>query len=264
MQLLDGTLMFDALDARGRSLVSAIDIHASVDSTNSMLKLLGQGGAKCGHVLFAEHQSEGRGRRGRLWISPFASSIYMSLLWRYPQCPANFGGLSLAVAVAAARAIEAAGLHDVKVKWPNDLLWQGKKLAGILLELNGEADGNCTVVAGIGVNMNLGSDAGRMIGQPWVDMRQALQRPVDRNLVAATLAQSILAAMCDYPQTGLHGIVDEWDRFDAMRGREVVLSMADQTITGIARGIDVDGALLLERGDRVERIHSGEVSLRAV
>lgn len=264
MQLLDKTAVLDAMDDHGRTLISAIDVHHSVDSTNSVLRQLAQDGAQQGHALLAEYQSNGRGRRGRAWVSPYAGSVCLSLFWRYNHCPANLGGLSLAVAVAAACVLESMGVNDVQVKWPNDLLWKEKKLAGILLELNGEAGGHCNVIVGIGINVNLNADHGMKIDQPWVDLHEAMQGDVNRSHLAAKLIQDILAVMRDYPQTGLQQVAGEWGRLDAMHGREVVLSTPKESITGIAMGIDVDGALLLQRGSNLHRFHCGEVSLRAI
>lgn len=156
-----------ALTRDGTVLVPVVDILPEVDSTNEYLKRLAFGGARSGTACLAEWQTCGRGRRGREWVSPFGANVYLSLLWRFSEGTAALGALSLAAAVAVKRALDELAAGGVELKWPNDVQWHGRKLAGILLELGGEADGPCYVVAGVGINVAMPESRAADIGQPW-------------------------------------------------------------------------------------------------
>lgn len=263
VELLDPARIRGQLDALGRNLLAELEIHPEIHSTNRHLMGRAGAGLRPGHACLTERQTEGRGRRGRSWVSPFAANVYLSLYWRFSSSPAALAGLSLAAGVAAAMALEDAGVGDVSLKWPNDLLWRGRKLGGILLEMAGEASGPCHVVIGVGINVAMPPAAGAGIDQPWVDL-VTIQAgaAVSRNRVAGLLLNHLLRAVQEYEARGVSPFIEQWQARDATSGQSVELHLPDRAVTGIARGVDAQGSLLLEHAGILEPFSSGEVSLR--
>lgn len=259
LELLDSNAIRSSLGPVSQSLLQHLEIKGEIDSTNRYL--MSQPAAVSGSVCLAESQTAGRGRRGRDWISPFGRNIYMSVVWRYDEGPARLSGLSLAVAVAVVRALEAAGIEQAAVKWPNDIFLGGGKVGGILLEVAGESNGPCRVVVGIGLNIGMGLDAGRGIDQSWEDVKR-IRPDVGRNRLAGGILQELLPLLDGFAQHGFAPLRKEWSRSDLMFGKAVVVQRMDGPLHGRALGVDDSGALLLETGAGVERIQSGEVSLR--
>lgn len=250
------------LSATTQPLLAALEIHPELESTNRWLMERVTTLAP-GHVCLAERQTAGRGRRGRAWLSPYGRNIYMSLYWRFDAGGATLSALGLAVGVAVVRALRELGAADVGLKWPNDVLWQGRKLAGILLELAAEANGPGHVVVGIGLNVDMTAIDTDAIGQPWADLRQVLGGPVSRNAVVAALLEEILPALVRYQREGFAGFAPQWRALDLYADIEVAVQLPTGTVHGWARGVDGSGALLLETTEGVRRFHSGEVSLRS-
>ena len=262
LQLLDQAKIRDAVLDSGM-LYSRLEVLSSIDSTNSRLRELAMQGEPNGSVLLAEHQTGGRGRRGRQWISPFAHNLYCSILWRFADVQHGLGGLSLAVGVAVVEALESMGLCGVELKWPNDLLYNGRKLAGILLEMAGDPTDSGHLVIGVGINVAMSkSDVHRDIDQPWTDLQQISGSEVCRNHLSICLLQKIGEVIEIYQRSGLQSLVARWNELDAMSDRMVTISGPSGETHGVAKGIDESGALLLDQGDATLRIHSGEVSLR--
>jgi BirA family biotin operon repressor/biotin-[acetyl-CoA-carboxylase] ligase len=254
--------ILDHLPNGVRNRVS-ITVCASVDSTSRVLMDQALTGAVSGSVCFAEHQTAGRGRRGRQWVSPFGANLYFSLLWRWSEGAATLSGLSLALGVALARALRDFTPVKLEFKWPNDLLCQGQKLGGVLLDMRGEGSGPCTVVIGIGLNVRMPAAAARSISQPWVDLETLAGRHVARNELAAALLTQVVAALDAFRQSGLQAFRDEWLACDRFKDSPVELQLPDRVELGIERGIDESGALLLEQNGRLHRFLSGEISLRS-
>lgn len=237
----------------------SLNYHVCTDSTNSRAMAAAQDDAH-GQVYVAEQQTSGRGRRGRAWISPFAANLYLSLVWRFAGGAAAISGLSLAVGVACARALARCGLQGLSLKWPNDLLLEGRKLGGILLEMTGDAAGPCQVIVGVGVNVAMPPQASA-IDQPWTDLAQAGLR-VRRSELVALLLNELVALLDDFAGRGFAGVRAEWEAMDAFRGQPVALLAGSAERRGIARGVDDSGALLLETDRGLEAVHGGELSLR--
>ncbi|MGB0713369.1 MAG: biotin--[acetyl-CoA-carboxylase] ligase, partial [Gammaproteobacteria bacterium] len=170
LELFDPERITAAMSASARQRIANLWIFDDIDSTNSHLMREAYQGAASGTLCLAERQSAGRGRRGRTWVSPYGSNLSLSLLWRYPFGPTGLGNLSLAAGAAVAGALEAEGVPGIALKWPNDVLWRRRKLAGLLLEVAGEAQGPSQVVVGLGLNIRLGADQAGGIDQPWVDL----------------------------------------------------------------------------------------------
>ena len=263
LELLDADLIERGLPASARSRISGIDVLTVVDSTNSWLMQRARDGAPSGRLCLAEQQTAGRGRLGRTWVSPFGANVYLSLLWRYPLAPAQLGALSLAAGVAIARALTAAGAVGIGLKWPNDLHWRRRKLAGLLLEVAGESQGPSHVVVGVGLNLRLDPVRASAIDQPWTDLSAVLGADgYRRNAVVIGLVTELCAALEGYGIDGLAAFHADWQQFDAYLGETVELVAGERRIVGVHAGIDATGALLLERDGRRQCFHAGEVSLR--
>lgn len=263
LELLDKRKIIKELDAETRPLLERIEVHQILASTNGYLMERALSGAPGGVACLAEYQKTGRGRRGRTWIAPYGSSITLSLLWRFHEGPGRLGGLSLAVAVATMRALNECGLNDGKLKWPNDILANGRKLAGILLEVTGESNGPCHAVIGIGVNVDMPAIAGTTIDQPWTDLRSCgVNTP--RNVLAGRMLHHLLSAIPQYLSGGLEAFREEWSKWDLTVDQSVMILQGEQRRYGIARGIDSRGLLRIEDEQGIHCFASGEVSLRTV
>jgi len=264
-ELLSRERILAGLAVQARDRLDTLELLLETPSTNTHLRDRALQGAASGTVCLAEMQTAGRGRHGRAWVSPFASNLYLSLLWRTPLGAAGLGGLSLAVGVGVLRALQQHGVADVGLKWPNDLLAGDAKLAGILLDVVGESTGQCAVIIGAGVNLRMPAEAGRGIDQPWTDLATQLGgAPPSRNRLAADLVTHLFAVLEIFEQEGLQSFRDEWTHHDVLAGCPVRLVLPHGQVQGVARGIDSDGALLLETGDvALQRFAAGEISLRA-
>lgn len=264
VELLDAERIMEAMTENARRTLSALDVLFDVDSTNTYLMQRPLGTQEDGRACLAEFQRLGRGRRGRQWVSPFGGNLYLSLRWRFSRGAAELGGLSLAIGVALLRALHDEGVEGLSLKWPNDILLHGRKLAGVLLEISGETNGPCEVVIGLGLNVRATDFAQGSIDQPWSDLESSLGRHVARNRLAAQVLSCLIEAVSRYDRDGLDSFRDEWRAADAFAGREVVLRTPAAEILGVAQGVDENGALVLalKNGDR-QHFYSGEVSLRA-
>ncbi len=264
LELLDLEVIRSGLTSEARRRLGRWTLHDSVDSTNSWLMRRIREDAPPGWVCISEHQTQGRGRHGRQWISPFGSSVYFSLLWCFSLPPIALQGLSLAVGVALRRALCEQGLEGVTVKWPNDIELDGGKLAGVLIEMSGEAGGRCDVVIGIGVNVFLSPEAAAGIDRPWADLTQHSNTcHVSRNGLVAAIANHMVSVLQQFGEMRFEPFIEEWRAADAWFGKQVVLVAGEQRVEGQHNGIDRDGALLLNTGGRIRRFVAGEMSLRS-
>lgn len=241
-------------------------LHGVVDSTNRMAvrhleSAAGGSGWGCFHV--AECQTAGKGRRGRAWVSPYGSSVYLSVPWRFDGGVAAVAGLSLAVGVAVRRAIFQVTGVEVQLKWPNDLLVEGRKLGGILIELVGDPSDSCRAVVGVGVNVRTPAVCAEQIEQPWANLDAVAPFSVRRNALIAEMIHELQLLLESYGPGSFESYRREWMDADAFTGSTVTLSTPNQSITGVARGVDATGALLLERDGILEAFSGGELSLRA-
>jgi BirA family transcriptional regulator, biotin operon repressor / biotin---[acetyl-CoA-carboxylase] ligase len=263
-ELLDSQLIRCALSRSTRRFISEIEVVSQIDSTNSHLFRRGLAGAPSGLICLAEHQTAGKGRRGKPWISPFGSNIYLSILWRFDSRIAELSGLSLMAGLAVARLVRSKGVWDVGLKWPNDIIWRDYKLGGILLEMSGEVDGCCYVVIGVGLNVAMPVQYGRSIDQPWVSMAHILSHLTpSRNLLAAGLIDALVQTTRAFECRGLNQLSHQWKVYDATFGKTVQFqSPTNSCVMGIARGIDDMGRLKLQTKCGEQVYSSGEISLR--
>lgn len=266
LDLLDATRIRAALPPGARDRLRHLDVHETLASTSDHLLAVDDLQPGRLDACLAEFQSAGRGRRGRHWVAPFASGLCLSLNWNYPDAPATLAALSLAVGVAALRALGRLGVGGLALKWPNDIVQDDRKLGGILIDLRGEAAGPAYVVIGIGINVRLPESARERLaieGVRAVDLA-ALGEPPSRNALAAALIAELSIALVEYGARGMAAFADEWQGADALAGRTVAVLHGGRTLEGRARGVDEDGALLLEIDGVPRRIVSGEVSVRPV
>ncbi|WP_052700248.1 bifunctional biotin--[acetyl-CoA-carboxylase] ligase/biotin operon repressor BirA [Methylocucumis oryzae] len=262
LELLSEPAILSNMSLFARAHLAALELHSQLDSTNRYLLAAASAKAPSGTVCMAEYQTAGRGRRGRQWVSPFGSNIYLSLLWHFQLGYAGAAGLSLAIGVAVIRALSALNITGVGLKWPNDIYCQGKKLGGILIEMAGESDGPCVSVVGLGLNCFLSESYAQTIEQPWTDLSKITGGQfVGRNRLAAGLISHLLSVLAEFEGCGIRHYIDEWRRYDVMHNRHAQLMIAEQAYTGIIRGIDDNGLLLFEHHDgRIQAYASGEVS----
>ncbi|ANQ18297.1 bifunctional biotin--[acetyl-CoA-carboxylase] ligase/biotin operon repressor BirA [Vibrio natriegens] len=254
MQLLDETRLTDSSEPK-------LELIPVIDSTNQYL-LERVNESEKGRVCVAEYQASGRGRRGRQWVSPFGSNLYLSMYWRLDAGMAAAMGLSLVIGIAAVEALEEMGIQGVKLKWPNDLYYQDKKLAGILVEMSGQAGGAANLVIGMGLNIGM-PDKQPDIDQPWTTLNQVCaDHRLDRTQLALTLIEHWKTILADYEMMGLAGFVDRWNRLDNFIGRPVKLLMGAREVKGIVQGIDQQGGVVLETDNGLETYIGGEISLR--
>jgi BirA family transcriptional regulator, biotin operon repressor / biotin---[acetyl-CoA-carboxylase] ligase len=261
LELLDGSRITARLDNASIELLNDCQVLGSVTSTNS---LAGEQGVPAGNpaiAWFAEHQTAGRGRRGRAWQSPYGRNLYFSLAYRFDLPMARLSGLSLATGAVIADVLAAQGLERHGLKWPNDLLWESRKLGGILLEAQGETDGPATAVIGVGLNLDLDRDASDQIGQPVACLREAGVE-VSRNHLAGDLLDALLRMCQRYAEEGLGPYLTTWRRFDMHCGQRVRLIGSSEEWCGESLGIADDGGLRLRIGDQVQTFYGGELSLR--
>lgn len=264
VDLLDGQAITGALAVAAKPHLSKINIFQTIDSTNTYARQLAEKNSVSGLVILAEQQTGGRGRRGKSWVSPFAANIYLSIVWDFEQGAEALEGLSLAVGVAVRRALIAHGVQGVKLKWPNDIYVEQKKLGGILLEMIGDPAGHCSVVIGVGLNVSMPVSQASAIDQDWTDVATELQDKLPaRNKLAAELISEILPLLGTFQEQGFAAYRDEWQAADAFYGQPAVISTPKQSTAGIVKGVGINGALRLELDSgNIESFIGGELSLR--
>lgn len=239
-----------------------IEIVQNIDSTNQFL-LAEHQTRQSGDIIIAEQQYAGQGRLGRRWISPYAMNLYCSILWRFNFEPARLGALSLVVAMAIIQTLQQIGAQDCKIKWPNDILFQGEKLAGILIDSVVNA-AQQDVIIGIGINLNMHPAQGKFIDQAWTSVNAITGETVMRNQAVAILLQTLFPMLEQYAEHGFSAFQSHWQQWDALFGHEITLQHEKQTTYGIAQGVNTEGHLLVKSGETINAVHSGEVQVRLV
>jgi len=267
VELLDARRIGAELGPQSLEQLRKLELLFEVDSTNT--RLLGNAPPPCGSadVCLSELQHAGRGRRGRRWIAPFGAGLALSVAWTFTDGARSLPALSLGVGVAVARALRRAGALGVRLKWPNDIWFQDRKIGGVLIELRAEASGPAHVVIGLGLNVALPAAVRRAIeagGARVAAVADACTVAPSRNMVAGAILDELLSMLGQFEREGFAAFRDAWTALDALSGRPARVLSADTAILGTARGVDLEGALLLDTGDRVQRFVSGEASLRVI
>jgi len=244
------------------SIELPIEVHSIIDSTNSYL-LRKIPNIKQGQTCIAEYQQAGRGRRGRKWQSPFGSHLYLSLYWPLEQGMSEAMGLSLVIGLAISDAIQKFFPNKVELKWPNDVYVSGKKIAGILVELEGQAQGLSHCVIGVGINVQMPKSASAEIDQPWTDLASHHGDKIDRNKLVSEVIHCIYQRLKQHQISGFSSMIDEWQQQDLFLNKPVKIVTGSRETFGIYRGVNEQGALLLEVNGKISPVYGGEISLRS-
>jgi BirA family biotin operon repressor/biotin-[acetyl-CoA-carboxylase] ligase len=269
VDLLDAKAIAAELSPAIRPSVDPLEVLLTVDSTNRYLAEHAANPPGTTHVCVAEIQNAGRGRRGRSWVAPFGCGICMSMAWQFGEAPPTFSALSLAVGVAAAHALRRLGIEGVGLKWPNDLVWQNRKLGGILIEMRGESAGPAQVVIGLGINVRMPATVRLLLAEQQAalisDVHEIMrERTPNRNALVALLVEEIARMLQTFAAHGFKPFADEWQRLDTLADAPVRVISGTETVLGRARGVELDGTRLVDVDGQLRRFASGEVSLRAV
>lgn len=266
LTLLDKEALLKQLSPSQLSLLKTIEIFDTLPSTNDylMTKIHQPLETHPGNwVCLAEHQSQGKGRQGRHWFSPYGKNLYFSILWRFNLEAGELSGLSLATALAVVKTLEQHHIPNLGVKWPNDILWQSKKLAGILIELSAEAHSVSNAVIGIGINVAMPISLGDTISQPWTDLEQITGHYIDRNILAGNLLNQLMQTFALFQNQGLSPFINEWQERDLALNQPLTLTTAKGILQGTGRGINDKGHLLIEMKEgHIQTFASGEVSIQ--
>lgn len=246
-----------------KNLTNRVDVFSLIDSTNDLLMRKVPNQIKSGEVCIAEYQSAGRGRRGRQWVSPFGSNLYFSMYWKIEQGMAAAMGLNIVAALAVSDAIKSLYNIDVQLKWPNDIYLSGVKLAGILIDLDGQALEPCHCVIGIGLNLKMPEESAEKVDQPWTDIATHTEIEIDRNELVAEIIASLTNRLIAH-QNQESTFVHEWQTQDYFYNKLVKLISGDKEIYGLCKGIDDQGALMLESEGVIKPMYGGELSLRGI
>jgi len=259
VQLLDAALIKEL-----QLQQAPVWVQSVTDSTNSQLMQKLKDGVvpEKGSVLVAEAQTAGRGRRGKQWFSPFGCNLYFSMYWQLEQGIQAAMGLSLVVGLAVAKVLQQQWQLPVRLKWPNDLYIEHKKLGGILVELAGQTHAQCDVVIGLGLNIRMPDQTDKAVDQPWADLTSALGKAVDRNLLVALLQHQLVLDLQHFSQQGFASYAQEFNLLDQFAGEQVTLSSGSQTMTGLCAGVDAQGGLVLDINGQKQSFYGGELSLR--
>ena len=268
IELLDRSSLLAHMSPEVAANLEALEIFGVIDSTSERLRSAAAPGSGQLQAVLAEYQTGGRGRRGRRWLSPYGSGLCLSVSWCFSDVPPVLSALSLAAGVAVHRALAVFEPDDLGLKWPNDIIAGSRKLGGMLVDVEGESQGPIKVVIGVGINIDVSggldvelTDAG---GLPPAGLRELISgEDVSRNTVAANVINELHAVLIEFSRTGFASFVDEWQRYDSLRGKPVSVQLGARTHDGIASGIAPDGALLLEANGETMSVMSGDVSLRA-
>jgi BirA family biotin operon repressor/biotin-[acetyl-CoA-carboxylase] ligase len=267
--LLDKNSFLANVTSDNRARIKELEVLDCTDSTNShTLRKIQNGSLSLTpgqtYLCLAEMQTAGKGRRGRRWVSPFGHNLYLSMVQVYEGGASGLEGLSLVVGLALVKALHSSGFSGLGVKWPNDVLWKGKKLAGILIEINGDIAGRCQVVIGVGLNLKQKQDEMQEVSQPWTSLGDLGFEQLQRNVLLGRILEFQLDALKRFESDGFPSFISDWALHDVTVGKKLELTTAMGSLTGIGEGVDVNGALILRTKQGIRKFHGGEVSLRTI
>ncbi len=243
--------------------LECITIVDEVDSTNTQLLAKARNGENRTCVLLAHEQSAGRGRHGKQWYSPRDGALYLSLLWHFDSSPLIKTGLPLAIGISLCQGLNQWGIDELGLKWPNDLLWQDKKLGGILVETYVDKQAISHGVIGIGINIELPENSDKHIQQPWIDLKTIYKKPINKNELISILLNHLVTTLILFEKEGLAPFQAQWKKYDRLYQQKVHIIGATEPWVGIARGIDNKGGLRIETQNGIAVHYSGEISVRA-
>ncbi|WP_133127206.1 biotin--[acetyl-CoA-carboxylase] ligase [Legionella nagasakiensis] len=264
IKFLDEITIHQALIGNDFPLPLHVHLFASIDSTNRFLKELPQSMSM--DICCAERQTEGRGRFGRHWHSPFGENIYLSSRWSFNCDLSQLSGMSLVVSLAILSALEKLNIHEgIRVKWPNDLLWNGKKLCGSLIEINAESHGITEVVIGIGLNVNSATNHQLPLDRPWCSLYDITGQPWDRNLLIVQLIMQLYDTLQQFLLHGFSFFQEQWQRVDYLKNQVIRVNYPLGFLCGQAQGVNEAGQLILvDKDGKAHYLSSGDTSLHGV
>ena len=259
MNSLDADAIRRFANASVRERLARLDVFGEIDSTNSYL--MQTVGPEPGKISIAatSNQTAGRGRHGRTWESPPGSGLCLSVAYTFAAQPDNLPALTLGLGLGAVDALEELGATGIKIKWPNDLVARDAKLGGILTEVLQNSGDAVTIVAGIGINVDLQDklDLARSV----VDLKSVCDVTPGHEEIAGKIATHLLQAFVDFEEQGFAAVADRWSRYDWLLGREITIDLADRQFAGVGAGVADDGALLVDTGESgIRRVSSGTVT----
>ena len=260
--LIDPLILLDkkAITKSVKNKNIEIDIFESIDSTNEYLKKFLKD--KNNRVCLSEQQTQGKGRLNRSWYSPFGLNIYFSTVYIFNKDISELAGLSLVVSLAVVKTLQTYLPKALKVKWPNDILYENQKLSGILIESQAESNGGCSVIIGIGINVNMHFDKENQISQAWTSIRNIVNNYIDRNPLCASLINNLMHYLAQFNEHGLASFKDEWHSVDCLYNKNINIKNAKTKICGKAKGINDQGYLLIKMDDGETRaFSSGDTSI---
>ncbi|MGI9271981.1 MAG: biotin--[acetyl-CoA-carboxylase] ligase [Woeseiaceae bacterium] len=263
MSQLDATLIRRLLAAESNAHLDELELFASIASTNTYLLAQPPPSPKRLRVAIADHQTSGRGRHARRWVSPPGAGLCLSLAYTFDEQPEQVASLTLAIGVGIVAALKTIGVENASLKWPNDIVVLDGKLGGILTELQPRRSNHATVITGIGLNIDLPDGVEDEIESDWakqpVDIRGVIDQLPAREAIAASVIDELHSVMRKFEVHGLGEFIEDWMAHDWLRDREVSVELPDRQISGVAAGIDADGALLIDTGDEKTRVVSGSI-----
>ena len=263
VELLNEDAIISSLDSVAAQSVGQLIVLARTQSTNSYLLSLCQHSSQSGVVCVAESQTKGRGRRGKHWVSPAGHNIYLSMTWCFTSNLESLSGLSLVIGIAVVRVLDNYGLCDLSLKWPNDVYCGGQKLSGILVDIASTDDAGCMAVIGIGLNRWIDADASQLIDQQWIDLFSLMGDAMpSRNQLIAKIINQLIDVITQFEVNGFAGLCEEWNQWDYLLERPVVLSAGNQLIYGTACGVSATGLLVIKDEQGQKQAYAiGEVLL---
>lgn len=259
--LLDKQKITEYLLSQKLSMPFNFHLFTSIDSTNRYLKDLPISNTI--DICCAEVQTQGRGRFGREWYSPFGENIYCSSRWNINYDLNKLSGLSLVSSLAVLATIQEFYISsDIKIKWPNDILWYDKKICGSLIEIIAESNSNIQIIIGIGLNVNTETQNHSIPDRPWGSLYEITKRHYDRNVLTARLIVNLEQYLIQFLENDLNFFMEEWNKMDYLAGKNITVAQPSHTISGVACGINSLGHLKLkDQSGSIHFLSSGDTSV---
>jgi BirA family biotin operon repressor/biotin-[acetyl-CoA-carboxylase] ligase len=260
MESLDKISILSKIDNKSNGI--ELEVFQQLNSTNTYL--LEKPLNNKVNICLAEHQSSGRGRHGKIWHSPKGANIYISFAHRLNSDMSELSGLSLMLGIILAKSVQLYCKDKIQLKWPNDLLVNGKKLAGILVEIKSEANKKLKIISGIGLNVQMSDNDTDVVGRPSICLNECHPyHEISRNELVATIISNILPRVAQFDETGFSPFHEQWNKLDAMFNQQIELTSGDKKVSGIHNGINKSGELILDQKGKLSTWSAGEVSLRS-
>lgn len=264
--MLDADLIYRALSETSRSGLDSFDVLDVVPSTNTWLMQQDTHERGRFRVVLAEHQTNGRGRQNKRWVSPPRAGISLSIAYTFNRNPGNLSCVTLAAGVGVANALQSFGLNTVKLKWPNDIYVGGAKLGGILTDAQTAPGSRITMVLGVGINVDIGTvsntDEYANIDYTITDLQSHVMQQLNRSKVAGTVIDQLISTVLRFEEEGLAPFRADWNKYDWLRSKQIDVTMPDCQLSGAADGIDSNGALRVMTDHGLRRVYTGSITVR--